>query len=134
VRKVALDGIPALRRRVLDSLATDEGAAPVTRDISDQIDYSTGAVHRTLEDLAALAFVQRESDPGAVTDGTFAIGCMSGSGSSRRHSARSERRMPYISPVRARLRPTLGVSLCASVLATSRNYGLLSHCFRGTPW
>jgi DNA-binding MarR family transcriptional regulator len=64
VRKVALDGIPALRRKVLDSLATDEDAAPVTRDIADQIDYSTGAVHRTLEDLAAVALVQRESDPG----------------------------------------------------------------------
>jgi hypothetical protein len=46
-------------------LARDHnGAAPVTRDIADQIDYSTGAVHRTLEDLAALAFAQRESDPG----------------------------------------------------------------------
>jgi DNA-binding MarR family transcriptional regulator len=61
VRKVALDGIPALRRRVLDSLATYEGGAPVTRDIADQIDYSTGTVHRTLEDLAALELVNRES-------------------------------------------------------------------------
>jgi DNA-binding MarR family transcriptional regulator len=55
---------PALRRSVLDSLATNDGVAPVTRDIADQIGYSTGAVHRTLEDVAALAFVQRESDPG----------------------------------------------------------------------
>src|SRR5262249_15779550 len=64
VRKLALDGIPALRRRVLDSLATSQGVPLVTRNIADQIGYSTGAVHRTLEDLAALEPVQRDSDPG----------------------------------------------------------------------
>jgi DNA-binding IclR family transcriptional regulator len=64
VRKVALDGIPALRRRVMDSLAACEGTAPTTRNIADEVGYSTGATHWVLEDLTALELVQRTSDHG----------------------------------------------------------------------
>lgn len=96
-------------------LARDQrGRRTGTRDIADQIDYSTGAVHTTLEDLAALAFVQRESDPGGSHRWHSAIGCVSGSGSSHRHSARSARRMPYISPVRCSKACSAPRAICAA--------------------
>lgn len=62
--RTALDSIPALRRRALTYLQANPAQRPTARNVADAIGYSTGAVNRTLEDLAAHQLVIRHSVDG----------------------------------------------------------------------
>ena len=64
IRRVAMDSMPALRRKVLDTLRA-MGEAP-TPKIAEAMDYPTNTIRRVLEDLAAYHIVHRTK--GGVAD------------------------------------------------------------------
>jgi hypothetical protein len=59
--KVALDCIPAIRKKTLDSLALGTPGVPwTTSEVAEAIAYPTQTTRRTLEDLHAYGMVDRE--------------------------------------------------------------------------
>lgn len=60
VRKVALDSMPAIRRKAFDFIAIQQGQL-TTSQIATAINLPSNTVRRTLEDLAAYNLIERES-------------------------------------------------------------------------
>jgi hypothetical protein len=60
VRRVALDCIPALRRRLLEQLCEDDSPQS-TKEIAEAADLPTNTVRRALEDLTAYGLASRYS-------------------------------------------------------------------------
>ena len=58
ITKMALDSIPAVRRRMLDNLAVLEAPA-ATPDLAEQAGYPTNTARRALEDLTVYGLVAR---------------------------------------------------------------------------
>lgn len=58
LRKVALDCVPAIRRRCIEVLA-GQGGAMTTADVATRIDHPTVSARRALEDLACHKVVKR---------------------------------------------------------------------------
>jgi IclR helix-turn-helix domain len=58
VRRVGLDCIPALRRRLLEHL-NEQRAPQTTKTIAETLDLPTSTVKRALEDLAAYGLAKR---------------------------------------------------------------------------
>ncbi|MGH9014568.1 MAG: hypothetical protein ACRDZ1_11610 [Acidimicrobiia bacterium] len=62
VRQVALDSIPAMRRRLTDELLAQLGRSPTTRTLGDKVGLPTRVVGRVCEDLAALGVLERSAE------------------------------------------------------------------------
>lgn len=63
VTKMALDSMPAIRRTVLEALASD-GHPVATKALGERLGYPTTTTRRALEDLAAHGIAQREGGHG----------------------------------------------------------------------
>src|SRR2546422_5211939 len=57
IRRVALDSMPAIRRRALIEVARQ--GEPTTRAVATALGYPTNTIRRTLEDLAAYGVLAR---------------------------------------------------------------------------
>lgn len=72
VTRAALDSIPAIRRAVLDQLATYEDEVE-TSGVAEALGYPTGTTRRTLEDLAAHGLIKGHKH-GEGTADTWTLG------------------------------------------------------------
>jgi len=68
VRKLGLDSIPDLRRRVLEHLLIDSQVERSTTDIAIAVDHPSNTTRRTLEDLAAHHLTLRTSQGKGKSD------------------------------------------------------------------
>jgi len=62
VRKVGMDSVPQIRRRVLEKLAEEGGLG--TRELAERLGYPTGTTRRALEDVTAHSLALRDGEGG----------------------------------------------------------------------